>query len=100
MAEVSSKLELRDLIKLFGEVRAVDGVNLQIAPGESVVLLGPSGCGKTATLRSVAGFIQPDGGEILLDGQKIAADKRSIPPEHPRLRMVFRNHPPRPHNTR
>ncbi len=99
MADVPHKLELQNLVKMFGEVRAVDGVSLQIASGESVVLLGPSGCGKTTTLRSVAGFIKPDGGQILLDGQKIADGNSSLPPEKRRLGMVFQNYAVWPHKS-
>lgn len=99
MAEGSTKLELRNLEKRFGEVRAVDGINLTIASGESVVLLGPSGCGKTTTLRSVAGFIAPDGGEILLDGNIIATETNMLPPEKRNLGMVFQNYAVWPHRT-
>jgi ABC-type Fe3+/spermidine/putrescine transport system ATPase subunit len=99
MAEGNIKLELRGLEKRFGDVRAVDGIDLQIGTGESVVLLGPSGCGKTTTLRSVAGFIQPDGGEILLDGNVIATDTSMLPPEKRNLGMVFQNYAVWPHRT-
>jgi len=99
MVDGSSKLELRKLAKYFGDVRAVDGIDLTIATGESVVLLGPSGCGKTTTLRSVAGFIQPDGGEILLDGNVIATDTNMLPPEKRNLGMVFQNYAVWPHRT-
>ncbi len=99
MAEGNTKLELRNLQKHFGEVRAVDGIDLRVATGESVVLLGPSGCGKTTTLRSVAGFIQPDGGEILLDGGVIATETNMLPPEKRNLGMVFQNYAVWPHRT-
>ena len=97
MVDENVKLELRGLEKRFGDVRAVDGIDLKIANGESVVLLGPSGCGKTTTLRSVAGFIQPDGGEILLDGNIIATDANMLPPEKRNLGMVFQNYAVWPH---
>src|ERR1044072_9668627 len=56
------------LRKEFDEVTAVDGIDLEIKPGEFFTLLGPSGCGKTTTLRMLAGFEQPTGGQILIDG--------------------------------
>lgn len=99
MAEETPKLELRKLEKFFGDVRAVDGIDLRVATGESVVLLGPSGCGKTTTLRSVAGFIQPDGGEILLDGTVVATESNMLPPEKRNLGMVFQNYAVWPHRT-
>ena len=99
MAGGTTKLERRSLEKRFGEVRAVDGIDLQVAAGESVVLLGPSGCGKTTTLRCVAGFIQPDGGEILLDGNVIATENNMVPPEKRNLGMVFQNYAVWPHRT-
>lgn len=99
MVEGITKLELNTLSKHFGDVRAVDGIDLTVATGESVVLLGPSGCGKTTTLRSVAGFIQPDGGEILLDGNVIATATNMLPPEKRNLGMVFQNYAVWPHRT-
>lgn len=99
MPEGSIKLELNRLAKHFGDTRAVDGIDLHVKSGESVVLLGPSGCGKTTTLRLVAGFIRPDGGEILLDGDKIADERYMIPPEKRHLGMVFQNYAVWPHRT-
>ncbi|HEX9126629.1 MAG TPA: ATP-binding cassette domain-containing protein, partial [Methylomirabilota bacterium] len=55
---------LRGLHKRYGDVGAVEGLDLRVEPGELVALLGPSGCGKTTTLRLVAGFLKPDAGEI------------------------------------
>ena len=75
------RLELRNLRKTLGDTAAVNGVDLKVAPGESVVLLGPSGCGKTTTLRMVAGFLQPDGGEIHLDGVIASTSAFALPPE-------------------
>src|SRR5690242_11510630 len=70
-------LRLENLRKTFAgynggkAVAAVDGVDLEIAPGQMVTLLGPSGCGKTTTLRMIAGFEQPTGGRVLLEGRDI-----------------------------
>ena len=62
------RLRLRELSKRFGESPAVADVSVDVLDGELLVLLGPSGCGKTTLLRMIAGFIQPDGGAIELDG--------------------------------
>ena len=61
-------VSLRGLVKSFGDVRAVDGVDLDIADGEFLTLLGPSGSGKTTVLRMIAGFELPTAGQVLLDG--------------------------------
>ncbi len=97
MAQV--KLELRGLTKRFDDVVAVNNVDLVVETGESVVLLGPSGCGKTTTLRAVAGFNRPDGGEIHIDGNRVAAAGESIPPEKRGIGMVFQSYAVWPHKT-
>ncbi|TCK19728.1 iron(III) transport system ATP-binding protein/spermidine/putrescine transport system ATP-binding protein [Ancylobacter aquaticus] len=93
------RLELRDLRKRLGDTAAVNGIDLQVAPGESVVLLGPSGCGKTTTLRMVAGFLQPEGGEIHLDGVLASNASFALPPEKRHLGMVFQTYAVWPHKT-
>ncbi|PTN51934.1 ABC transporter ATP-binding protein, partial [Achromobacter xylosoxidans] len=65
------KLEIRDLQKSFGAVRATQGVNLQVRPGELHALIGPNGAGKTTLLSQISGEILPDSGDILLDGRDI-----------------------------
>ena len=94
-------LELKAIRKRFGSVPAVDGVSLNVAPGEVFTLLGPSGCGKSTTLRMVAGLEELDTGEVLLDGRLIASGERgfSLPPEQRDLGMVFQSYAIWPHMT-
>jgi len=66
----TSEVELRDVSKLFGEITAVNSINIKINDGEFFSLLGPSGCGKTTTLRMIAGFEQPTVGEIFCTGRR------------------------------
>jgi ABC-type Fe3+/spermidine/putrescine transport system ATPase subunit len=86
-------LELRDLTKRFGAHIAVDHVSLQIEQGEILALLGPSGSGKTTTLRLLAGFEVPDGGNVLVDGE----DVTRTAPVHRRFGMVFQHYALFPH---
>ena len=62
-------IEIERVSRQFGDVKAVDGVSLELAEGEFFALLGPSGCGKTTLLRMIAGFEEPDHGRIFIDGQ-------------------------------
>src|SRR5271155_5152210 len=86
-------IELRGLTKRYGEETVVNAVAVSIAPGEFFSLLGPSGSGKTTTLMMVAGFVRPDGGTILVDGEDIAA----VPPQKRGFGMVFQNYAIFPH---
>ncbi|MCH9036033.1 MAG: ATP-binding cassette domain-containing protein, partial [Chloroflexi bacterium] len=82
-----ASISLRNLTKHYGEVRALDGANLEIKAGEFITLLGPSGSGKTTCLMMIAGFVIPTSGDILLDGKSII----SIPTYKRNLGMVFQN---------
>ncbi|MDP4603986.1 MAG: ABC transporter ATP-binding protein [Solirubrobacteraceae bacterium] len=81
-------IRLERLVKNYGDVVAVDGIDLHIPPGEFFTMLGPSGCGKTTTLRMIAGFERPTAGAILLDG----AEMSGTPPHKRRVNTVFQNY--------
>ncbi len=78
-------VRLERLTKTFGEVRALEGIDLELGAGEFVSLVGPSGCGKTTALRIVAGFERPTEGQVLLDGKDVS----NVPPNERNMGMVF-----------
>jgi ABC-type Fe3+/spermidine/putrescine transport system ATPase subunit len=86
-------VDLRDVTKRFDDVVAVDSIDLAIRRGEFLSLLGPSGCGKTTTLRLIAGFEQPDSGEILIGGSNVAG----LPPYKRDVNTVFQSYALFPH---
>ncbi|HET7635693.1 MAG TPA: ABC transporter ATP-binding protein [Burkholderiales bacterium] len=94
-----SFLELSGLTKRYGALTAVDEVTLGIDKGLLVCLLGPSGCGKTTTLRLIAGFLEPDGGEIRVDGRRISAPGATEAPERRNMSMIFQSYALWPHMT-
>jgi iron(III) transport system ATP-binding protein len=87
------------LTKKFTGLAAVDDLSLEIKDGEFVSLLGPSGCGKTTTLRLVAGFLQPDAGEIRVNDQVVSSASTLIPPERRHMSMIFQSYAIWPHMT-
>jgi len=89
----SPEIRLVDLTKRFGEVRAVDHVDLSIGASEFFSLLGPSGCGKTTTLRLIGGFELPTSGTIELRGR----DVTWLPPDKRPVNMVFQSYALFPH---
>jgi spermidine/putrescine ABC transporter ATP-binding subunit len=90
-----AELRLRTLTKSFGAVKAVDAISLDVPAGAFVSLLGPSGSGKTTTLNLIAGFLNPDAGDILLDERSIA----DVPPHKRNIGMVFQSYSLFPHMT-
>jgi iron(III) transport system ATP-binding protein len=92
-------LEMANLTKRYGEGAAVDSVNLSVERGELICLLGPSGCGKTTTLRMIAGFLEPDAGEIRVDGKVVSKPGSVVPPERRNMGMIFQSYAVWPHMT-
>src|SRR5918994_6799484 len=92
-------MSLRRLTRRYGDVAAVDGLSLDVKPGELVALLGPSGCGKTTTLRLVAGFLAPETGEIWVGDRCLSSPGRVVPPERRRMAMIFQSYALWPHMT-
>lgn len=90
-----SAIRLSHIYKSFGEVNAVDGVNLEIAHGEFFAMLGPSGSGKTTVLRMIAGFELPDSGSIEIDGKEVS----HVPPFNRDVNTVFQDYALFPHMT-
>ena len=88
-----SLLKIVNLTKKFDDFVAVDGIDLEVADGEFVTLLGPSGCGKTTTLRTIAGFYYPDGGEVYF-GERLV---NNVPPNKRNTAMCFQSYALFPH---
>ncbi|WP_327323485.1 ABC transporter ATP-binding protein [Streptomyces sp. NBC_01210] len=87
-AAAGARVEFRGLRRAFGSTVALDGLDLTVEPGELIALLGPSGCGKTTALRVVAGFEEPDAGEVLVDGEDITR----VPANRRDAGMVFQSY--------
>ena len=90
-----SAVEVREVVKRFGTVTAVDGLSFSVSPGQCVSLLGPSGCGKTTTLRLIAGFEAPDRGTVRIGGR----DMTGCRPYERNVGLVFQDYALFPHMT-
>ena len=86
-------IELKNLTKNYGEQQVLRGIDLDIHENEFLTLLGPSGCGKTTTLRIIAGFEEPSGGQVLFNGQEIS----KLPPYKREVNTVFQKYALFPH---
>ncbi len=90
-----STLSLRGIVRQFGPLRVIHGIDLDIAQGEFVVFVGPSGCGKSTLLRIIAGLDQPNGGQITIDGRDVTGTRAA----ERGLAMVFQSYALYPHMT-
>lgn len=90
-------LEVRGLVTAYGDARAVDGVDLSLAPDEVLALVGPSGCGKSTLLRTIAGLVPAEAGTIHLSGRLLEDGSARLPPERRPVGLVFQDHALFPH---
>ncbi len=82
-----ARIILKDLVKRFGDLTAVDGINLDVRDGEFLIMVGPSGCGKTTTLNMISGLVPPTSGEIMI-GERVVTHTE---PGERGLGMVFQD---------
>ena len=92
---MSVSIEIENVVKKYGNDTIINGMSLNIKPGEFFTLLGPSGCGKTTLLRMIIGFNSIEGGQIKVDGRVV----NDIPPNKRNMGMVFQNYAIFPHMT-
>jgi iron(III) transport system ATP-binding protein len=97
----AAHVEVRELAKSFGRIRAVDNLSFDVNRGEFLTLLGPSGCGKSTTLRLIAGLERPDTGLIRVDDRLVTSPRQRVfvPPEKRGMGMVFQSYAVWPHMT-
>jgi multiple sugar transport system ATP-binding protein len=90
---MSTAIQLRKLVKAYGDVEVVHGIDLDIDPGEFTVFVGPSGCGKSTLLRMIAGLEPITGGDLLIDGERM----NDVPASRRGIAMVFQSYALYPH---
>jgi len=96
---VKTIVECRNVSKYYGDLLAINNLNLEILDREFIALLGPSGCGKSTTLRIIAGFEQITSGSVSLNGREICSSHFFMPPEKRKIGMVFQDFALFPHLT-
>ncbi|WP_240231424.1 ABC transporter ATP-binding protein [Devosia lacusdianchii] len=90
---MSTNIELRQIVKAYGDIEVIHGIDLNIDPGEFTVFVGPSGCGKSTLLRMIAGLEPISGGDLLIDGQRM----NDVPAARRGIAMVFQSYALYPH---
>ncbi len=98
-ALIASRLTFEDVSHDYDGVVSLDGISLDVEPGEIVCLLGHSGCGKTTLLRIAAGIERPSRGRVVLDGFEVAGPSRFVPPERRGVGLMFQDYALFPHMT-
>ena len=91
--EKQNIIDLKNIRVMFDDEQVLDGLNLSIRDKEFITLLGPSGCGKTTTLRIIAGFLEPDEGEIVFEGKKL----NGVPAYKRQVNTIFQRYALFPH---
>ena len=86
-------IELKNISLSFEDEKILDGINLEIHDKEFITLLGPSGCGKTTTLRIIAGFLEPDSGDVIFSGERI----NDVPAYKRQVNTIFQRYALFPH---
>lgn len=94
---MTAPLELTDVSLSYAGQTVVEDISFGVEAGQIACLLGPSGSGKTSIQRMIAGFVRPDRGSIMIDGQTVASDQQHWPPEQRRVGMVFQDYALFPH---
>ena len=90
---MATSIQLRQLVKAYGDLEVIHGINLDIDPGEFTVFVGPSGCGKSTLLRMIAGLEPISGGDLVIDGARM----NDVPAARRGIAMVFQSYALYPH---